>query len=92
MKAQRYGTLQFFFVLLLVMAIVRFFPVIARVIQAAATAARVFWWLIPSVLVISWILWRMSKRGSVAKKSEYQVETERCRDVTNSAKEQLEKK
>lgn len=71
------------------MAIVRFFPVIARMIQAAAIAARTFWWLILPVLVIGWVSWRRYRRGSIEKNSEYQGASEGCRDVTNSANELL---
>ncbi len=85
MKVQRNGIFRFILMLILAMAIVRFFPFIVRMIQAAAIGARAYWWLILSVLVISWVSWRMFRRGSVAKKSGYQFEGQHLRDVTGSA-------
>ena len=75
--------------LILVIAIVRFFPFIVRLIQATAIGARAFWWLIFPVLVVSWICWWIFRRGTVAKKSEHQIEGQRIRDVTGSAEENI---
>ena len=83
-KAQRNGVFRYILMLSLVFALVRFFPVIIRAIQAAAIGASVYWWAIPPVLVVSWVLWRMLRRGSVAKKAGRQSESQRFRDVTNS--------
>lgn len=92
MKAQQNGLFRYILMLILVIALVRFFPVIVRTIQAAAIGARGYWWAILPVLVISWVIWRMIRRGSVAKKSGYQFESQRLRDVTNSAQSLSEKK
>ena len=67
------------------MAIVRFFPVIARLIQATSIGARAYWWVILPALVNSWVSWRIFRRVSVVKKSEYQFEAQRLRDVTGTA-------
>jgi len=84
-KAQRNGLLRYILMLILVIALVRFSPVIVRLIQATAIGARGYLWAILPVLVISWVVWRMIRRRSVAKKSGYQFENQRFRDVTNSA-------
>ena len=77
--------------LTLVIALVRFFPGIVRMIQAAAIGASGYWWAILPVLVISWVIWRIIRRGTVAKKSGYQFKSQRFRDVTNSAQGRSEK-
>ena len=90
--AQQNGLLRFFLILILVIALVRFSPFIVRMIQAAAVGARGYWWAILPVVVISWVISLLIKRGSTAKKSGYQLESQRSRDVTNSAQGRSEKK
>ena len=85
MKAQRNGLVRYILILILVLALVRFSPVIVRMIQATAIGARAYWWAIIPALVISAGFWRMMRRGS-AKKSGDKFESQRIRDVTDSAK------
>ena len=76
--------------LILLIAVARFFPVLARLMQAAAIGGRAYWWLILPALVISWASCRLLKRRSDAKKFGYQFEGQRIRDVTGSAEHKLE--
>ncbi|OFZ12041.1 MAG: hypothetical protein A2Z20_07350 [Bdellovibrionales bacterium RBG_16_40_8] len=92
MKYQRSGLFRYILILILVIALVRFSPVIVRVIQATAIGARGYWWAILPALVISWVIWRMMKRGSVGKKYGYQFESQRLRDVTDSGEGKTESK
>lgn len=85
MKYQLSGLFRYILILILVIALVRFSPVIVRVIQATAIGARGYWWAILPVLVISWAIWRIIRRGSVEKKYGYQFESQPPRDVTESA-------
>lgn len=91
MKAQRNGIFRYILLLVLLIMMVRLLPVIVRMIQAVTMGARAYWWLILPVLIISWVsglvYWRMFRRWSVAKKSGYQFEGQRLRDVTDSAKD-----
>lgn len=85
MKVQRNGLVRYILILILILALVRFFPVLMRATQAITIGARGYWWAILPILVVSGIIWRMMRRGSVAKKSEYQFESPRFRDVTDSS-------
>lgn len=85
MKAQGNGLFRFILILILALALIRFSPVIVRMIQAAAIGVRGYWWAILPVLVISGAIWRVMRRGSLAKKSEDRFESQSLRDVTNSA-------
>lgn len=85
MKAQGNGLFRFILILILALALIRFSPIIVRLIQAAAIGVRGYWWAIIPVLVISGALWRMMRRGSLVKKSEVQFENQSLRDVTNSS-------
>ena len=70
--------------LILAIAIVRFFPVIVPMIQTAAIGARAYWWLVFPLVVISLMSWKMLRRRSVAKKPGDQFEGQPLRDVTGS--------
>ena len=87
MKNQQTGFLRYLVLLILVFTLVRFAPLLVRVIQATILGARAFWWAVLPVLIFGAILWRAARRQSHAKKSDDQFKNQRLRDVTDSVKD-----
>ncbi len=81
MKTQRSGVFPFILTFVLLIVLVRFLPLIIRILQMFFMGFRMYWWAILPLLV--WIIWRRKKKRDFIKSS---YEVRELRDVTNSAK------
>lgn len=87
MKNQQTGVLRYLVMLILIFTLLRFAPIIIRVIQATMLGARAFWWAGLPLFIVGAILWRVARRRSHAKKSDDQFNNQHLRDVTDSVKD-----
>jgi hypothetical protein len=64
MKAQLRGFLQILFLLGFVLLLIRFFPIMFRLLEAAAIGIREFWWAVLVITLGVWLVWVLRKRNS----------------------------
>lgn len=64
MNRQLRGLLQLAFLIAVVFALLRLFPLILRFSEAAAMGLREFWWAILALILGGWLLWVLRKRNS----------------------------
>lgn len=64
MKSQLRGFLQVIFLLAFVWLLVRLFPFLARLSEAASFSLRSFWWVILVLALGGWLIWVLRKRNS----------------------------
>ncbi len=64
MKARSRGLFQLIFLLVFVFVLIRFFPVLARIAQAAALGSVELGWIILVFALGGWLVWVLSKRNS----------------------------
>lgn len=64
MKRQIRGLFQVFFLVAVVALLIRLFPFVAQVGEAAALGLREFWWLILVLSLGGWLIFILRKRNS----------------------------
>ncbi|MBL7671356.1 MAG: hypothetical protein JNM39_12805 [Bdellovibrionaceae bacterium] len=84
MKEHRGGVLRTVLIIVLAIVLVRFLPVVVRLIQAIAIGARGLWWVILPIFVMVLLIWRVKSRASRARMSKPKSDEQGLRDVTDS--------
>lgn len=84
MKERRGGVLRTILIIVLAVVLIRFSPVVVRLIQAIAIGARGFWWAILPIFVMVVLIWKVKSRASRARMSEPDSDERGLRDVTHS--------
>ncbi len=92
MKTQKFGFFQATLIFIAVVVLLRFLPVVLRVVQAIAIGVRAFWWAVLPVVICSWVIWKFKRRIQASKSeqafensSEHFSGNRPLRDVTDSA-------
>ena len=62
MNQLRRGILQTVFIIFFALLLIRFFPFVVRIGEAAALGLREFWWGILILAMAVWLLWVFRKR------------------------------
>lgn len=64
MQSQLRGFLQLVFLFAIVFLLIRFFPFVVRIGEAAAMGLRQFWWVVLILALGGWLVWVLRKRNS----------------------------
>jgi hypothetical protein len=64
MKRQLLGVLQLLALFAVMIALIRFFPIVVRIGNAAALGIREFWWIVLIFSLGGWLIWFLRKRNS----------------------------
>lgn len=84
MKAQRSSPFRYILIIILVLAAIRFLPLIVRLIQIILLGIRIYWWLFLATFIFGLIYLRYKKRVLNSKNAGSQQDSPPLRDVTNS--------
>lgn len=64
MQSQLRGILQLIFLIAFVILLIRFFPFVVRIGEAAAIGLLQFWWVVLILALGGWLVWVLRKRNS----------------------------
>ena len=85
MKAAPNRTLQLVLWIILGMLVLRFLPILFRLIQITLSAVRAYWWILLPLLILGGIVRKMRRQNSALREFEHQGEDHPIKDVTSCA-------
>ncbi len=92
MKTKFGGISKYIFIVIAGIVLLRFSPIIMRILQMVAIAAIRFWWVAVPIVAITLITLKILKRRAITAKTDDELSQLNLRDVTNSVQDQPENK